>query len=64
MVFDFSFVNVVYDVDLFAYLELSLCTWDESYQVMVYDLFHMWLGSVGKILLRIFASIFNKDTGL
>ena len=47
MVFDFSFVNVVYDVDLFAYVEQSLCAWDESYLVMVYDLFDMLLDSVG-----------------
>ena len=39
VVFDFSFVNVVYDVDWFVYVEPSLCTWDESHLVVVYDLF-------------------------
>ena len=43
VVFDFSFVNVVYDVDWFVYVELSLCTWDESHLVVVYDLFYMLL---------------------
>ena len=47
VVFDFSFVNVVYGVDLFAYIEASLCTWDESHLVMVYDLFYMLLDFAG-----------------
>ena len=47
MVFDFSFVNVVYDADWFAYVEPSLWTWDEPYLVMVYDFFGMLLDSVG-----------------
>ena len=41
VVFDFSLVNVVYDVDCFAYVEASLCTQDESHLVMMYDLFYM-----------------------
>ena len=32
--------------------------------VVVYDLFYVLLDSVANILLRIFASIFMKDTGL
>ena len=47
MVFDFSFVNVVYDIDFFMYVESSLCTWDESHLVVVYDLFDMLLDSDG-----------------
>ena len=47
MVFDFSFVNVEYDVDLFAYVEPSLCTSEESYLVVVYVLLYMLLDSVG-----------------
>ena len=39
VVFDFSFFNVVYDLDLFTYVEPSLWTWDESHLSMVYDLF-------------------------
>ena len=45
--FDFSFVNVVYDINWFAYVETSLWMWDESYLVMVYDPFYMLLDSVG-----------------
>ena len=37
VVFYFSFVNVVYDVDSFAYVESSFWTWDASHLVMVYD---------------------------
>ena len=44
--FDFSFLNVVYDVDWFTYVEPFLCTWDESYLVMVYNPFYMLLDSV------------------
>ena len=47
VVFYFSFVHVVYGIDLFAYVELSLWTWDESLLVLVYDLFYMLLDSVG-----------------
>ena len=42
-----TFVNVVYDIDWFAYFEPSLWTWDESHLVMVYDLFNMLLDSSG-----------------
>ena len=47
VVFDFLFVNVVHDVDWFAYVEPSLWPWDESHLVVVYDLFHMLLDSIG-----------------
>ena len=47
MVFDFSFFNVVYDVDWFAYVEPSLWTWNESHLVVVYVLFYMLLDLVG-----------------
>ena len=43
VVFDFSFVNVMYDTDWFEYAEPSLCTWGESHLVVVYDLFYMLL---------------------
>ena len=36
--FYFSFVNVVYDVEWFVYVEQSLCTRDESLLVVVYNL--------------------------
>ena len=41
VVFDFSVVNVVYDIDWFVYVEPSLCTLGESHLVMVYDVFYM-----------------------
>ena len=47
VVFDLSFVNAVYDVDWFVYVEPSLWTWDESHLVMVYNLFYVLLDSVG-----------------
>ena len=47
VVFDFSFVNVVYDIDWFVYVEPSLWTWDESHLVVVYDLLYMLLDLVG-----------------
>ena len=34
-----TFVNVVYYIDWFVYVEQSLWTWDEFHLVMVYDLF-------------------------
>ena len=45
--FDFSFVNVVYDVDWFAYVEPPLWTWNESHLVVVYDLFYTMLDLIG-----------------
>ena len=39
LLFIFSFVDMVYHIDLFAYVEPSLLTWDESSLVMVYDFF-------------------------
>ena len=44
--FDFSFVNVVYDIGWFAYVETSLWTWDESHFVVMYDLFYVLFDSV------------------
>ena len=46
VVFDFSFVNVVYDIDWFVYVEPSLWTRDESHLVELYDLFDVLLDSV------------------
>ena len=36
VVFDICFVNVVYDIDWFAYVEPSLWILEESHLVMVY----------------------------
>ena len=43
VVSDFSFVNVVYDIDWFVYVEPSLWSWDESHLFVVYNLFYMLL---------------------
>ena len=59
MVFDFSFVTVVYYID-FVYVDSSLWTWDESHFVVVYDHFLCCWIQLAKILLRMFAFIFIK----
>ena len=41
-----SFVDVVYHIDWFAYVELSLWPCDEFNLVTVYDLFYMLLDLV------------------
>ena len=45
--FDFSLVNVVYDIDWFVCIEPFLWIWDESHLVVVYDLFYILLDLVG-----------------
>ena len=66
VVFVFPFVNVVYHIDWFVYVEPSLWSWYKSSIIMVYDLFFLciwsfflysWIG-----LLRFLATIFIKDT--
>ena len=42
VVFKFSFVNVVYYIDWFVYVEPSLWTWDEFNLIVVYDLFNVF----------------------
>ena len=46
MVFILQFVNMVYHIDLFAYIEESLPPWDKSPLIMVYDPFNVLLDSV------------------
>ena len=64
MVFILQFVNMVYHIDLFAYIEESLNSWDKPNLIMVYDLFNVLLASVCSILFRMFACMFISDTGL
>ena len=40
------FYDVVYHIDLFAYVESFLWTWDESHLIVVYDLFYVLLDLV------------------
>ena len=50
MVFILQLINVVYNVvyhlDWFADIEKSLCPWDKSHLIMVYDPFKVLLDSV------------------
>ena len=46
MIFIFQYVNMVYHIDWFAYIEESLHLWDEAHLIMMYDPFNMLLGSV------------------
>ena len=38
-----QFVNMVYHIDLLAYIEESLHSWDKPHLIMVYDLFNVML---------------------
>ena len=46
MVFIFQFVDVVYHIDWFVYIEESLQPWSKAHLVMMYDLLNMLLDSV------------------
>ena len=46
MVFIFQFVDVVYHIDWFAYIEESLYPWNKPDLIMVYELFNVLLDSV------------------
>ena len=43
MAFIFQFVNMVYHIDLFAYIEESLHLWNKPNLIMVYELFNVLL---------------------
>ena len=63
MVFIFQFVNMVYHIDWFAYIDESLHPWNKSNLIMVYELLDLLLNSA-KILLMIFLSILISAIGL
>ena len=46
IVFIFQFVNMVYHIDWFAYIDESLHSWNKSNLIMVYELFDVLLNSV------------------
>ena len=56
----FLFLNVVYYIDWFAYVELSLWLWNESNLIIVYNPFIYCGIPFANILLRSFTSIFSK----
>ena len=47
MVFIFQFINVVYHIDWFAYIEEFWHSWNKPNLIMVYELFDVLLNSVG-----------------
>ena len=51
-------------VDGFLYIETSLHPWDEAYLVMMDVCFDVFLDSVARIILSIFALIFIREIGL
>ena len=46
VIFILQFVNVVYHIDWFAYIELSLYPWDKSHLTIEYDPFNVLLDLV------------------
>ena len=46
MVFIFQFVDMVYHVDWFGYIEETLHFWDKYHLIMVFDPFNVQLGPV------------------
>ena len=46
MVFILQFVNMLYHIDWFAYIEESFHFWDKPHLIMVYDPFNVLFGSV------------------
>ncbi|KAL6040216.1 hypothetical protein STEG23_016033 [Scotinomys teguina] len=59
-----QFVYVADYIVSFSYVEPSLYLWDEAYLIMVDDLFNVFLDSVCKYLLSIFALMFMKEIEL
>ena len=57
MIFFFEFVYIVDHIDGFSCIETTLHPWDEAYLIMLNDGFDMFLDSVARILLSIFALI-------
>ena len=57
MIFFFEFVYIVDHIDGFSCIETTLYPWDEAYLIMLNDGFDMFLDSVTRILLSIFALI-------
>ena len=64
MVFVFEFVYIVDYTGGFPYIKPSLHPWNETYLVRLDDCFDVFLDSITRTLLRIFASIFIREIGL
>ena len=46
MVFILQFVNIVYHIDQFVYIEESLHSWNKPNLIMVHELFDVLLNSI------------------
>ena len=57
MVFILQFVNIVYHIDWFAYIEESLHSWDKPHLIMVYDPFNVLLDSICDDFLHLCSSV-------
>jgi hypothetical protein len=64
LIFFFDFVYIVDYINGLSYIKPTLHPWDEAYLIMVNDGFDVFLDSVHKILLSIYASIFISEIGL
>ena len=52
MVFIFQFVNMVYDIDWFVYIEESFHPWNKPNLIMVYELFDVLPSSIYQKVFR------------
>ena len=64
MVFIFQFVNMVYHIDWFVYIEEPLHLWNKPNLITVYELFDVLLNYVCLTFVEDFASMVICDTGL
>ena len=64
MIFILYFVNMVYYIDKFAYVELSLCPWNEPHLIICIIIFKYYCIQFASILFMIFASVLLRDIGL
>ena len=64
MAFIFQFVDMVYHIDSFAYIEESLDPWNKPDLIMVYELFNVLLDSACWNFVEDFASLLISDIGL
>jgi hypothetical protein len=61
VVFVFAFINVLYYIYIFVYVESPLHPWDEAELVVVNDFSDMLLDSGCHYFIQDFASVFIKE---
>ena len=64
MVLVLYFIDMMNHIDSFVDIEPALHHGYKSHVVVVNNFFNVLLDLVGYILLRIFASMFNRETGV